>query len=309
MSDAPPDLSGLPDLTALAVFVATVDEGSLGAAARRVGIHQPNASRMMARLERQTGMILLERHPRGARPTPAGILFAAHARELLASAREFSDWLDHARREDVVEIRVGASMTIAEHLLPGWLAQLRERQPRARVDLTVQNSEQVLDGLHSGHLALGFVETPRLPGWVNHRIVDHDELVVVVGPDHRWSRRRRPLTRDELAATPLVVREGGSGTRSAFEALVDAELPEPAQVLASNAAVTVAVAAGAGPAVLSQLAVRHQVASGELVAVPVADVTMRRELCAVWTGPRHLTGTAGDLLAVATSRGRTRYQT
>ena len=68
---------------------------------------------------------------------------------------------------------------------------------------------------------------------------------------------------DELAATSLVVREGGSGTREALEAVVgDSPLAPPAMVLGSNAAVRIAVASGAGPAVLSALAVRAQLDSG-----------------------------------------------
>ena len=114
--------ASLPNLSALALFVAVVDEGGLGAGARRAGIHQPNASRMIAQLEAQAGTALLERDPRGSRPTSAGLLYAAQARQLLEAAEQFSDWLRHSREEGVHELRVGVSMTIAEHLMPTWLA-------------------------------------------------------------------------------------------------------------------------------------------------------------------------------------------
>ena len=292
--------SELPNLSALALFVAVVDEGGLGAGARRAGIHQPNASRMIAQLEAQAGTVLLERDPRGARPTSAGLLYAAQARELLDAAEQFSDWLRHSRDEDARELRVGASMTIAEHLMPAWLAELRRRSPRIRVDLEVLNSTQVLAGVHDGRLRLGFVETPRLPGDVHAMTLREDELVVVVAPEHPWALREGPLDPAELAATPLVVREGGSGTRDAYEELVPAagETP-PVQELGSNAAVRIAVASGAGPAVLSMLAVRSGLESGQLLRVPVAGPRLRRPLTAVWNGPRRLSGPAADLVAVA----------
>ena len=76
--------ASLPNLSALALFVAVVDEGGLGAGARRAGIHQPNASRMIAQLEAQAGTVLLERDPRGSRPTSAGLLYAAQARHFVS---------------------------------------------------------------------------------------------------------------------------------------------------------------------------------------------------------------------------------
>jgi DNA-binding transcriptional LysR family regulator len=292
----------LPNLQALALFIAVVDEGGLGAGARRVGIHQPNASRMIARLEAQAGTALLDRDPRGSRPTSAGLLYAAHARELLEAAEEFTGWLRHSREEDSRELRVGASMTIAEHLMPSWLAELRRRSPRVRVDLSVLNSTQVLAGVHDGRLQLGFVETPHLPRDVHMLRLREDELVVVVAPDHPWALREGPLPLAELAATPLVVREGGSGTREAYEELVPAAAgTAPVQELGSNAAVRVAVASGAGPAVLSMLAVRAQLEAGQLLRVPVSGTRLRRPLTAVWNGPRRLSGPAADLVAVATA--------
>ena len=127
-----------------------------------------------------------------------------------------------------------------------------------------------------------------------------DELVVVVAPDQPGALRAQPLELAELAETPLVVREGGSGTRDAFEELVpSAARTPPVQELGSNAAVRVAVASGAGPAVLSMLAVRSPLAAGELHRVPLAGRRPRRPLTAVWRGRRQLSGPAADLVAVA----------
>ncbi|MFT3877490.1 MAG: LysR family transcriptional regulator [Propioniciclava sp.] len=291
---------GLPNLQALALFVAVVDEGSLGAAARKLGMYQPNASRMIAQLEAEANVPLLERHPRGSRPTSAGLIFAAHARTLLDSAQEFTDWLQHAREHGVIDFHLGASMTIAENLLPAWLAGLRRIEPRVRVDVQVLNSTQVIEGVGEGRLPLGFIETPHLPRALHTQVVRHDELAVVVAPHHPWTARPGGVTLREVAATPLVVREDGSGTRDAFEELLDGlPLAEPAQVLSSNAAVRVAVAAGAGPAVLSLLAVRSQLTTGELHRVPLRDAHLRRPLTAVWRGRRQLRGTAAQLVGIA----------
>lgn len=295
--------AALPNLQALALFIAVVDEGGLGAGARRLGMHQPNASRMIAQLEAQAGTALLDRDPRGSRPTSAGLLYAAHARELLEAAEEFTAWLQHSRDEDARELKVGVSMTIAEHLMPAWLTEMRRTSARVRVGLEVLNSTQVLAGIHDGHLQVGFVETPHVPRGVHALTLREDELVAVVAPEHPWAQRTEPLELTELASTPLVVREGGSGTRDAFEELVPAaSRTPPVQELGSNAAVRIAVASGAGPAVLSMLAVRAPLEAGQLHRVPIAGQRLRRPLTAVWRGPRRLSGPAADLVAAATSR-------
>lgn len=266
---------------------------------------QPNASRVVAELELTTQTMLLDRRPRGSTPTSSGILFADRAREVLDSARCFTDWIRTREGTAVSELRIGASMTIAENLLPAWLTELRRQQPNVRVDVQVLNSTQVLERVREGTLQLGFVETPHVPVGLNTQVVQEDELVVVVAAGHGWSTRHGKISRDELAATALVVREPGSGTREALGQLLSGFVGcEPAQVLTSNAAVRVAVASGAGPAVLSELAVHDQLANGELLRVPVDGPRVGRPLAAAWPGPQRLTGAAAKLVTIASSPRR-----
>ena len=292
-----------PNLQILELFVAVVDEGSVGAGARKVGMAQSNASRAIAELEAGLKTALLERSPRGSAPTARGLLLADQARELLDSARRFNDLVRSGQGSETMELRVGASNTIADTLLPAWLAELNRRLPQARVEIQVQNSAQVIQDVERGTLQLGFVETPNVPVRLNALVVQEDELVVVVPPSHDWANRTSRVGLRELAETPLVVREPGSGTREALqELLAGYDTAAPAQVLGSNAAVRVAVTAGAGPAALSELAVRTQLASGELLRVPFEGQGISRPLTAVWAGPRRLSGVAAELVAVAAAK-------
>ncbi|WP_269938123.1 LysR family transcriptional regulator [Arthrobacter sp. HY1533] len=292
-----------PNLNVLELFVAVVDGGSVGAGARKVGVAQPNASRSLAELETGMKTALLERSPRGSTPTAAGLALADQARELLDAAQRFNDWLASRSGNGTIELRVGASMTIAETLLPAWLAETRRRLPQLRVDVQVLNSAQVMHAVQQGTLQLGFVETPHVPVRLNAMVVEEDELLLVVSPHHEWAGRAGRISLQELAQTPLVVREAGSGTREALaEVLAGLPAAEPVQALGSNAAVRVAVASGAGPAVLSRLALRAQLASGELLRVPFEGQGITRPLTAVWAGPQRLTGAAAVLVAVAAGK-------
>lgn len=292
-----------PDLAALELLEAIGDHHSISAAARAVGMAQPNASRALAALEASLKVSLVTRHPRGARLTDEGALLVDWARPVLDAARALGTASGSLAAGHASTIIVYASMTIAEHLVPGWIARLHRQAPDADVRLVVCNSEQVFDAVRHGDCLLGFVETPVLPPDIHGVVVGHDRLVVVVDPAHPWARRESPLTPEELAATPLIVREPGSGTRETLDAALRGwPTREPALQLGSNAAVRASVRAGLAPAVLSELAVRSEIEHGELVTVALGGLDMRRPLRAVWREPR-LRGPAATLLEVVRSRG------
>lgn len=284
----------------MALLVAVDELGSLGAAARQQDIAQPNASRTIKGLERDLGVPLLRRGARGSTLTAHGTVVVHWARRVVLDVDRLLDAADALREARQVELTVVASMTIAEHLVPAWLGELRAAHDGIRIHLHVHNSTQTFERVAEGACDVGFVESPSVPRGLMSATVARDRLVVVVTPDHPWARRRRPLTPSELAATPLVVREPGSGTRATLDdALAGHEQAQPLLELASGAAVRASVLAGVGPAVISTLAVADQLAAGTLRAVPVEGLALNRRLRAVWRPPRRLDGPAGELVAVA----------
>jgi DNA-binding transcriptional LysR family regulator len=294
-----------PDLDSLTLLVLVGEHGSLGAAASRLGISQPAASKRLSTLERDLGLVLVDRSRRGSRLTDAGRMVVGWSRRVLDDVGELLTGAEALRTRRDAELRVAASMTIAEYLAPGWIGQLRRRRPELYVGLQVTNSDKVPALLTSGAADIGFIESPRAPARFATRQVSSDRLVVVVPVGHPWARRRRPLTVGELASTPLVVRERGSGTRETLdEALSRAGVgtARPLLELGSATAVRSAVIAATGPAVISELAVRTDVADGRLVAVRVEGLELSRVLRAVWTGGRKLVGPAAELLTVAKLR-------
>ena len=292
-----------PDLASLDLLASVAEAGSLGRAAQHHGITQPAASQRVRALERVLGVQLLERAATGSRLTPAGAAVVDWAAPILAGVHALVAGVE-ALRSQGHRLSVAASMTIAEYLMPGWLVALRRSRPEVTVALDVGNSEHVSTAVADGRAELGFVEGPAPPAGLRHRAVGHDRLVVVVAPDHPWARRRRPLTARELAETPLVSRERGSGTRDTLEAVLARRgpVPVPAAELASTTAIKAAVAAGAGPAVLSALAVAGELAADRLVEVAVADVPLARTLRAIWHPDRPLGRDARALVALAGRR-------
>jgi DNA-binding transcriptional LysR family regulator len=146
---------------------------------------------------------------------------------------------------------------------------------------------------------MGFIEgRSTFPG-LKSRIVGRDNLVVIVAPSHPWARRRQPLSASMLAATPLVLREVGSGTREVLEtALAKVGLSvTPLVELGSTTAIKAAIESGAAAAVLSRLATEADVENGHLIQVPVIGIDLRRSIRAVWVRDRQLSSSAGRLLS------------
>ncbi|MFG3498442.1 LysR family transcriptional regulator [Streptomyces sp. NPDC047928] len=291
----------VPDLGALELLLAVARHGSLGRAAREVGVTQPAASSRIRSMERQLGVALVDRSPRGSRLTDAGALVTDWARRVVEAAEAFDAGAQALRDRRDSRLRVAASMTIAEYLLPGWLIALRGQRPDTAVSLHAGNSAAVAERLMDGEADLGYVEGLTIPDGLDGAVVAHDRLVVVAAPSHRWARRRGPVTTDELAATPLVLREYGSGTRQVLDSALAEQggLAEPLLELASTTAVKAAAVTGAGPAVLSELAITEELTSRRLVEVPVRGVDLRRALRAVWPTGHRPTGPARDLLSLS----------
>ncbi|WP_433239774.1 LysR family transcriptional regulator [Streptosporangium sp. CA-135522] len=297
-------MSELPDLGSLRLLVDVDRLGSLGQAARAAGIAQPSASKRIALLERRLGLPLLERTPRGSTLTPQGVMVSAWATQVLAAAEELMRGAEAVRHGRAAHLHIAASMTVAEYLLPRWLGELQNREPQIQVGLDVQNSAEVAR-LVSGGIELGFVEGPSVPPGLTSRVVATDRLVVVVAPNHPWARRRTALLAAELAATPLVVRERGSGTRETLDrALTGHAAAAPRLELGSNTAVKGAAREGAAPAVLSGYAVEAELATGRLAEVPTRGIDLERRLRAVWRRGRTPTGPAATLLKITLSGAR-----
>jgi DNA-binding transcriptional LysR family regulator len=289
--------SRMPNLAEFEVLVAIAETGSLGAAARKIGLTQQAVSARLASMEAQTGVKLAVRTPRGSQLTPPGVVVAEWARQLLDIAAHVDAGLASLRAESRSRIKISASQTVAEQLLPRWLVSLqaaavRRGAPAPEVTLIATNSDHAIADVTGGAADVGFVESPAVPSGVRTRVIARDELVVVVAAGHKWARRTRAITPAELAQTPLICREAGSGTRDSLIAAFQragydpTDQVTPLMELSSAAAVRAAVLASQAPAVMSRLTVADDLAFGRLREVAIPELDLRRDLRAIWIGGR-----------------------
>jgi molybdate transport repressor ModE-like protein len=282
------------DVDALRLIAAVRDNGSIASAAKALGVTQPAASARLRSLETRLGITLVTRRSGGSTLTDAGHALCGWAVPVFEALEQVELGLTALVGDARSDMSVAASRTIAEHLLPSWIAALRRHRPGLRLSLSVMNSRAVIQAVTAGRAQVGFIETPTMPRDVESMVIGWDELAVVVPPDHKWARKRAPLTPDQLRGQPLIVREHGSGTRETLEQHIG-EVTAPALEADSTSAIIGAALGGLGPAVVSRRAVEAQLTSGTLVEVPF-DGQLRRPLRAVWRVGERLRPPATDLL-------------
>ena len=275
------------DIAELRAFCAAADLGSLGRAARLLQVSQPALSKRLRTLEALAGARLLERSPRGVTLTPAGTRLYVEAHKLLAQAEEVDSLMAGMRGEEQ-PVRLAASHTIAEYLLPGPLVEFeRKRERHLSVELVIANSLVVRELVREGRAEFGIAAANRheTPDGVLTELPFCDDAVVVAVPDgHPWARLDCvPL--EELIRTPMVMRDPSANTRRTIEAELrerDRSLAPPlAEVGSTSAAKATAIEENA-PVLLSRLAVRGD---GEgLVEKRVEGIDFARRFV-ILTGP------------------------
>src|ERR671916_1007909 len=206
------------EIAELRAFCAAVDLGSLGRAARLMRVSQPALSKRLRALEAVAGARLLERSPRGVRPTPAGNRLYREARKLLAQAEAVDD-LMAGLSDDQMPIRLAASHTIAEFVLPEPLVEFERRHERhLSVELVIANSVVVRELVGEGRAEFGIAALDRagVPEGLQALEFCEDEVVVAVPRGHPWASRKR-VSLDDFLSTPMVMRDPSANTRRVVE--------------------------------------------------------------------------------------------
>jgi DNA-binding transcriptional LysR family regulator len=284
----------------LETFVEAAERGSFTAAARALRVTQAAVSQRIQQLEESLGVPVFRRAAGRIALSEAGRALHDYARRILTLHGEARTAISGASSVIAGELLLGASSIPGDHLLPGILAGFRTRHPKVRVRVEGGDTATVLKMVERGEIHIGLAGGKKdSPNLVFDEFA-RDRLVVVVRPTHPWRRRRRISVAD-LARQPLILREGGSGSRQFLErAIASGAKPVELNIaleLGSNEAVKEAVSKGVGVAVLSKLAVQRDVDAGYLHALEITGVALDRPMFVVTDRRRALPPVALAFLA------------
>jgi len=257
-------------LEQLRLFVAVAEREHMTRAAAALHRTQSAVSAAIAGLEAQSGVTLFHRIGRRIVLTDEGRSFLAEARAVVAQADAAERALADLAGMKRGSLSVMASQTIASYWLPPKLVAFRAAHPQVAVKALAGNTAEVAAAVAQGRVEIGLVEGEVNDPLLEQTLVGHDRLVIVAAKDHPWAEK--PPRPADLLKARWVLREQGSGTRSAFEAAIAEKGLDAAKLnvtleLPSNEAVRLAVREGAGVSALSELVAEAGIRFGALAPV------------------------------------------
>jgi len=264
-------------LRQLEVFVAIAREGNVTRAAEKLRLSQSAVSMALAELERQLGEKLFDRRGKRLAMNDQGRALFPRAADVLSRAGEIDALFCGPEHRLAGRLRVGASSTIGNYLMPRILGDFTASHPEAQLSLEVGNTEQIVQGLLRFTIDIGLIE-----GFCHQPDIEtlpwrQDHLAIHAGAGHPLVRKER-LTLPDLMQARWILREQGSGTREVFENALAGKM-EGIRVfleLGNTEAIKEAVEAGMGISCLSLLATRRARQSGALVALRTPFLDLRR---------------------------------
>jgi DNA-binding transcriptional LysR family regulator len=278
-------------LDQLRIFSEVAQRGHVTRAAEALGMSQSAASAAIASLEAAYQIKLFDRVGRGIELTEAGRIFFREARAVLDRATMARAVLQDLAGYAAGPVTIAASQTIATYWLPRRLAAFHADNPRVRPNVVIRNTNEVEHAVVEGEANIGLVEGPTSNPVLIRRLIDHDQMVLVVASNQPTP----PVNgrgRLNLQTITWVIREEGSGTRRVLEDLAARQGLSLGDltislVLPSNEAVREAIEAGAGATIMSRHVVASAVAAGKLTEIPIE--LPHREYALVRHRDRHST--------------------
>lgn len=289
----------LPKITLkqLSVFVSIYQTGSTSRASEALHLSQSAVSSALTELESRLQMPLFERVGRRLNQHPNAHPIYVQAQAILGQALT----LEHYHQYQAGQIRIGASTTIGNYVLPPLLARLYEALPDANVDLYIANTQEVVSEVEQLNIDIALVEgTPRPIDIkaIEQRAWRTDTLMIFAKRDSQWLADRAlhneldncyELSVNQLAQLPLLVREAGSGTRQIIDEQLLKHLPnaEVVKAIQQSEAIKHMVSADIGLGCLSQHVIETELAAGTLIQVKVAGIDLSRTWWLIWHKARH----------------------
>lgn len=275
------------DFRHLESFAAVAKARSFSKAAEMLFLTQPTISNHVSHLETEMNTLLINRSNKRITLTPAGELLLRHVLVILNERDQALFDLEQYKGEITGTLDIASSSTPERYLLTELICAFSARYPSVRFNLMRLDSKQVLDRLQSGEIDFGIVGSRSdTKNQLIFTEIGQDE-VILVGPTEGALSRLKSLKAADLPRFRLLLRESGSGTRSAVEnALADigvqSDQLQVAATMENTETIKDAVNKGMGLAFVSARAAEQDIAAERLRQVPVSDMSVKRSFYFVY---------------------------
>ena len=279
------------------IFVSVYQTQSITRAAEQLHMTQPAVSRAIQELEHYYGVCLFERIGRRICSTESAARLYAQALHIIETLdsmeKGLRDW------DEFGVLRVGATITLGNFLLPELAARFQQRLPHLQLRAVVSNGAQLSQHLLENTIDLALIEGSILLPQLVSEPFSGDHLQLILPPGHPLSERKS-LSLEELAEEPFLLRERGSAGREFLDHVFAAhQLPlTPLWESASTQAIIKAVGAGLGVSFLPEKLVSQAIAEGSVRTVPIENEPFCRTHHIVYHRHKFLTQSAREFIAL-----------
>ena len=290
------------DFDQLETFLAVARLSSFSRAAEKRFRTQPAISSQIRALEEEVGARLLDRTGGKVSVTAAGKVFQKYAEEALEERKKVIASMAEMERIPRGELVVGANEGTCLHILPEVFADFKKAYPNVGVNIKRADYARILESVIDNSVDFGVVSLPVNDNRLTVVLIHRDELVVIAPPKHSLAKLKE-VAIAEAAKFPLLVPKAGH-TRDALEALFDERRLKPnySMELESSELLKRFVAADVGVGFVARSNVVEDVKAGFLVAIPIADAQIRRDLALVFRKDKALSRAALAFIDIAVKR-------
>ncbi|MCH5584409.1 LysR family transcriptional regulator [Shimazuella sp. AN120528] len=262
----------------LKVFVTVAEKKSFSRAAEELNLTQPAVSQYIRALEHSIGAKLLDRTNKYVRLNQIGEIVFHYAKEILGLYTKMQYLVDERNKKASGPIAIGASYTFGEYILPYVIANLQKAYPAISPSITINNTKEIIDLLLSHQLDIGIIEGPFKGKKLATEIIAEDNMVVTASPDHHLIKKKKVVTISDLEKETWIIREEGSGTRTATDEFFRKHLIEPKKCMefGSTQVIKESVQAGIGISLLSQWAIKKDLRHNYMKIVKIKGLPFKR---------------------------------
>ena len=191
-------------------FVKTVEKNSFTLAAQELNYAQSSISKMVADLEKEWGMTLLERSKSGVRLTSAGEQIMPFLRKVLNDYHEMEGQIYRMKGIECGVVRIGTFSSVAINWLPNIFAKLQQDYPGIEYEMLLGDYAEVEQWIKEGRVDCGFLRLPTLPQF-DTILLKQDEYKVVL-PSGHYLTKRETINIEDLNGLPFLLLEHGGKT-------------------------------------------------------------------------------------------------
>lgn len=261
----------------LKVFIEVVESKNFTKAAEKLHMTQPAVSQSIAKLEEKMGVRLIERSNKEFFLNQAGQIVYDNGRRILRNYDQMDSMVRELRTIPSGPIRIGASYTIGEYILPEILVMLHKQYPEILPNVLIGNSDEIGEKLLNHKIDVGFIEGDLIHLAMDKQMVTVDEMYII---SSNRTDFQGDVTRENLENQTWIIREEGSGTRKYTEHFFNTYniKPKKVYILGSTQIIKEAVESGLGISLMSKWVIKKELQLQTVTKLAAFGTPVKRDL-------------------------------